>query len=249
MASTRQLDDAEEALEQQLKDIPLEELQRLKSQGHATVARQGHATVARQSGAAARGRGGEPAEDSGPGERRRVNKNRPMEMSSKKPVPRLREVLDAPKQAVRDPRFESLCGEYDDARFKKSYGFLFEDSMPKEVEKLRKAMKKEKSSDRRGELQRRVSELESTLKEESRRRQQERGEAEKKEEQKEMAAAGKQPYFMSRSKRKREELIAKFKELKEKGGLESFLAKRRKKNAAKEHTKVPSRRRATEEAQ
>nr|XP_011459328.1 PREDICTED: rRNA biogenesis protein rrp36-like [Fragaria vesca subsp. vesca] len=40
----------------------------------------------------------------------RANKNWPMEVSSKKPVSRFREVIRAPKKVVRDPRFESLCG-------------------------------------------------------------------------------------------------------------------------------------------
>lgn len=43
----------------------------------------------------------------------RANKNRPMEDGAKEPVIRFRKVVQAPKRVVRDPRFESLCGNLD----------------------------------------------------------------------------------------------------------------------------------------
>ncbi|KAM1872972.1 hypothetical protein ACFX13_006868 [Malus domestica] len=67
----------------------------------------------------------------------RANKNRPMEVTCTKPVPRFREV-------VSDPRFESLCGELDVDRFRKKYRFLFEDELPAEKEELQKQIKKSK---------------------------------------------------------------------------------------------------------
>jgi ribosomal RNA-processing protein 36 len=45
--------------------------------------------------------------------RARANKNRPMEVSSKKPVSRYREVVHVPKKEVRDPRFNQLGGTLD----------------------------------------------------------------------------------------------------------------------------------------
>jgi hypothetical protein len=41
------------------------------------------------------------------------DENRPMEVSSKKPVSRYREVVHVPKKEVRDPRFNQLGGTLD----------------------------------------------------------------------------------------------------------------------------------------
>ncbi|KAI9162314.1 hypothetical protein LWI28_026035 [Acer negundo] len=72
----------------------------------------------------------------------RANKNRPMEVSAKKPVSRFREVVQAPKRVVHDPRFESLCGQLDVEGFSKRYDFLFENNLPAEKEELKKQLKK-----------------------------------------------------------------------------------------------------------
>ncbi|KAH9318081.1 hypothetical protein KI387_019850, partial [Taxus chinensis] len=66
----------EEELQEHLADIPFEELQRVRSDGReSTFVKLKQET--------------KPS---------RANKNRPMEMSSKKPVGRLREVVQAPKK-------------------------------------------------------------------------------------------------------------------------------------------------------
>ena len=48
---------------------------------------------------------------------KRDNKNRPREMSSKKTVKRYRDVVGVSaenKNEKRDPRFDSMCGEFDE---------------------------------------------------------------------------------------------------------------------------------------
>ena len=48
---------------------------------------------------------------------KRDNKNRPREMSSKKTVKRFRDVVGVSadnKLEKRDPRFDSMCGEFDE---------------------------------------------------------------------------------------------------------------------------------------
>ena len=48
---------------------------------------------------------------------KRENKNRPREMSSKKTVKRLRDVVGLStdiKAEKRDPRFDNMCGEFDE---------------------------------------------------------------------------------------------------------------------------------------
>ena len=51
---------------------------------------------------------------------------------------------------------------------------------------------------------------------------------------------GKKPFFLKRSEAKRQELIAKYKQLKATGGLDKALQKRRRKNAMKDHRYVPA---------
>jgi ribosomal RNA-processing protein 36 len=57
-------------------------------------------------------------------------------------------------------------------------------------------------------------------------------------------AGGKVPFFLSKAEKKKRELLAKYEELKSGGGLDKFMEKRRKKNAAKDHRYLPSGRRA-----
>ncbi|KAK0553032.1 rRNA biogenesis protein rrp36 [Tilletia horrida] len=57
--------------------------------------------------------------------KRRVDKSAPTEVSSKKPVTRLRQVIDVPKSHARDPRFDSLStAPLDPTLFTRSYGFI-----------------------------------------------------------------------------------------------------------------------------
>lgn len=55
---------------------------------------------------------------------KRENKNRPREMSSKKTVSRFREVVPVRKSVPRDPRFDSLCGTFNEKAFKNAYSFV-----------------------------------------------------------------------------------------------------------------------------
>ncbi|XP_059645635.1 rRNA biogenesis protein rrp36 isoform X2 [Cornus florida] len=110
----------EEEIERELADVTFEELLKARSNGSHLMYKK-------------------PNSEKKAG---RANKNRPMEVSSKKPMSRFREVIQAPKKVVRDPRFESLCGELDVEGFKKRYNFLYENNLPAEREELRKLMKK-----------------------------------------------------------------------------------------------------------
>lgn len=55
-------------------------------------------------------------------------------------------------QQARDPRFDSLSGNFNQDLFEKSYAFL-EDYRKAEVEQLTKELKKTKNEERRRELQ------------------------------------------------------------------------------------------------
>lgn len=56
-------------------------------------------------------------------------------------------------------------------------------------------------------------------------------------------AAGKAPFFLSKAEKRKRGLVAKYEELQAAGRLDAYMAKRRRKNAAKDHRYLPSGRR------
>ena len=68
---------------------------------------------------------------------KRANKNRPREVSSKRPVPRLRQAVPTKKVVARDPRFDTLSGHLNEDLFEKSYSWL-DDKRKQEIEVVRK---------------------------------------------------------------------------------------------------------------
>jgi ribosomal RNA-processing protein 36 len=85
---------------------------------------------------------------------KKKNKDKPIEMSSKRPVPRLKSVFPQASKAFqpRDPRFDPMCGELDRRHFRASYGFI-DELRQNEIGALRKELQKVKSDDKRVELQ------------------------------------------------------------------------------------------------
>ena len=68
-----------------------------------------------------------------------------MEMSSKRPVSRKRLIVEVPKkETLRDPRFNALCGQFNEGLFKRSYGFVRE-YQKKETDELKEKISKEKN--------------------------------------------------------------------------------------------------------
>ncbi|KXN90067.1 rRNA biogenesis protein RRP36 [Leucoagaricus sp. SymC.cos] len=57
---------------------------------------------------------------------KRSNKHAPMEVTSKKPASRFRQVVEVKKTESRDPRFLPITGEFKADKFQESYGFLTE---------------------------------------------------------------------------------------------------------------------------
>ncbi|CAH2038078.1 unnamed protein product [Thlaspi arvense] len=173
----------------------------------------------------------------------RANKNRPMELSSKRPVSRYREVVQIPKKVVRDPRFDSLSGTVDHEGFRKRYNFFFEEKLPTERVELRKKLKETKNPEEVDQLKDRLSYVEKWMKYEPSTNN--KGKAiltEHKKKEREAAKEGKKPYYLKKSEIRKQTLIEKYNSLKESGKLSAFLDKRRKKNATKDHRYMPYRR-------
>ncbi|CAK9175400.1 unnamed protein product [Ilex paraguariensis] len=229
----------EEDIERELADVTLEELLKARSDGSDTLYRKPNSEK----------KGG------------RANKNRPMEISSKKPVSRFREVikfLNSPKSSslgyrfrknnivqdkvVRDPRFESLCGNLDVDGFKKRYNFLYENNLPAEKEELKKSMKKSKDLEVINEMKDRIGWIDQQLKSASTKRTDKTILAEHKKKEREAAKQGKKPFYLKKSEIRKQKLTEKYTELQTSGKIESFIEKKRRKNAAKDHRFMPYRR-------
>ncbi|GFR69044.1 ribosomal RNA processing protein 36 [Elysia marginata] len=140
---------------------------------------------------------------------KRDNKNRPSELSARRPVPRNTPVAKA--KTTRDPRFDDLSGEYNEKIFTNTYGFLSDVKLKEKVEQ-QEASEKMKAKAEAMEKEWKKQELEKVKE-------------------------GKKPFFMKKSQKKA--LIAEElrKEAEESGSLQKSLAKRSKKLAAKERKK------------
>jgi len=172
--------------------------------------------------------------------KKRENKNRPIEISSKKPVSRYREVIEVKKKKSRDPRFDNLSGKYNEDLFKKSYKFLSE-MEENEMNMIQDKIKKTKNPLEKEKLNRVYQSLKSKkqTEKEKERRQAIKREWRKKEMQR--VKEGKKPFYLKKADLKRMELIDKYKNTKSKS-IDKILEKRRKRNASKEHKLMPRRR-------
>ncbi|KAH9609504.1 hypothetical protein KSS87_014050 [Heliosperma pusillum] len=205
-------------LQKELADIPFEELQKARADGTLSW----HPKRGNQI------------------KNKRANKNRPAEFSSKVRVSSFREVVQVPKRVIRDPRFESLCGNFEEEGFKKRYNFLYEESLPSEKADLQKALRTTKDPKAVQEMSDRISWINKQLtKSESSKRTEAQILSEHKKKEREAAKQGKRPYYLKKSDIQKQRLIDKYNDLKATGKLNSFIQKKRRRNAAKDHRFMP----------
>ncbi|CAN0204493.1 unnamed protein product, partial [Hapterophycus canaliculatus] len=142
-----------------------------------------------------------------------------------------------------DPRFEGGGGtsklNYD--IFRKAYSFLgtYQDG---EIEELEKSLKKEKDRERSGRMQALLTRLQQERAERSQGDRARTAVRDAKKKEREAVAGGKKPFFLKGSEKKRLSLEKRYEGLKEEGKLSKFMEKKRKKNAAKDHRWLPSKR-------
>ncbi|KAL9263532.1 Ribosomal RNA processing protein 36-like protein [Drosera capensis] len=235
--------DEEHEVEPKLADVPFGELQKLRLDGTVVF-------VSRIKSEKTTGR---------------ANKNRPMEASSKKPIGRFREVFQVPKKGgfigvkddnvnlieqffdlewkahcvitgtIRDPRFEPLCGKLDDDGFKKRFNFLFDKNLPAEKEDLQKKLKSSKNPKVSEELKDRIAWIDKQLNSDVSKSAEDQILAEHKKREREAAKQGKRPFYLKKSEVRKQKLIEKYERLKAAGKVDSYIDKRRRRNAAKDH--------------
>ncbi|KAJ1616560.1 hypothetical protein T492DRAFT_1105786 [Pavlovales sp. CCMP2436] len=214
------------------------------------------------------------AADGGKGATQRSSKNAPSEVTSKKPVGRLRlahgfnagSLKDASTRAV-DPRFEKLAGGLDEAAVRQRYGFVYEMAAD-EAKQLKSRLKQHRAADgktgdkrrqakRAGklldansalELQRDADRRVSLLSSKARSDRERAARSELKAKELKLVAAGKMPFFAKRSVLKEATLTKQYEELKSSGKLSGALAERRKRRASKQRKWMPTARNEREES-
>jgi len=170
-------------------------------------------------------------------------KSEPEEISSKKPKRwKPRNVVAIPKRKFRDPRFDDLSGTLNQALFEKSYQFV--DEMKKqEKEKVGKALNKERNANRKEELKR----LYTKMNEDEKKKIDAAAKRKREKELRSVKSVGsdgqKKTFYLKKSDQKKIELAQKYEALKTSGKLDSYLAKKRKRNAAKERKRLPTQQR------
>uniref|UniRef100_A0A1B6L691 rRNA biogenesis protein RRP36 n=1 Tax=Graphocephala atropunctata TaxID=36148 RepID=A0A1B6L691_9HEMI len=162
----------------------------------------------------------------------------PREESSKKRIPRLRNVMPLKKESIRDPRFDSSCGDFDEKAFKNAYSFI-KDIKQKEKEDLYKELKKTNDGVRKGEIKFLIQRLENQEREEARKQKKEEKQKQEREQQIESLREGKMPKFIKKSEKKVLDLVERYEELKKSGKLKKHIEKRNKKLLTKDRKKYP----------
>ncbi|CAG8540719.1 3211_t:CDS:2 [Ambispora leptoticha] len=175
--------------------------------------------------------------------KKRTHKSRPIEISSKKPVSRFRQVVEIPSEKRRDPRFDNLSGKLNEDLFEKSYNFL-DDYKKNEIKTIKEQIRRAKDPNTRDELQKLLTKMQSRINTEHIARQKKQLRREVKKKELELVSKGKKPFYLKKSAEKELELVEKFKNTDPKS-VEKIIEKRRKKNATKEHRYVPFKRRKT----
>ncbi|XP_034833956.1 ribosomal RNA processing protein 36 homolog [Maniola hyperantus] len=171
---------------------------------------------------------------------KRENKNRPREMSSKKPVPMLQNTpVHVKKQEIRDPRFDPLCGTFDKKEFAENYNFLASVRI-NDIRAIKRELKQTTDPEKEQSLRRLIQRLNEQqkaiktqkLEREKRHMQKNEVEAEFRE--------GKQPYFKHKSEVRVESLVKQYEELKKQGtGRLQRHLKRRQQKIKKRSFKTP----------
>ncbi|XP_015584831.1 ribosomal RNA processing protein 36 homolog [Cephus cinctus] len=168
---------------------------------------------------------------------KRENKNRPREASAKKQVPRYMEVVPLKKTAPRDPRFDSLCGTFNEKAFKHSYAFLTK-LRESDLEALKKELKESDDPKRIKKIKYLIQRLENQLREENKRKLEEERNKIEKQEIAEDIKEGKKPSFRKKSEKKILNLVSQYEELKTTGKLKKHIQRLRKKNTTKDRRKL-----------
>ncbi|XP_023711617.1 ribosomal RNA processing protein 36 homolog isoform X2 [Cryptotermes secundus] len=167
---------------------------------------------------------------------KRENKNRPREMSSKQVcIENL--AVSSRKTAPRDPRFDSLCGSFNEKAFRHSYSFLSH-IRAEEKQQLKEELKTQTDSRRKDKLKYLLQRMENQGREERQQKKKLQRGREQRKAQIEMLQQGKKPRYPTKSEKRILDLVEQYEELKDSGKLQKHIMKHRKRNVQKARKKL-----------
>eukprot|EP01086_Lenisia_limosa_P016128 TRINITY_DN5708_c0_g1_i1.p1 TRINITY_DN5708_c0_g1~~TRINITY_DN5708_c0_g1_i1.p1 ORF type:complete len:254 (+),score=78.20 TRINITY_DN5708_c0_g1_i1:141-902(+) len=165
-------------------------------------------------------------------ERKSKNDHRPIEVSSKKRVSTLRNVVDNVRKKTLDPRFMAHAGKVNTHEIRQHYEFV--DKMREdELAAVRKEFKKAKGANK-ARLERKMQALQNKVAQVHNDKRNLKVKQELFKKERISVEGGKKPYFFKKADIKKAQLMAKFDELKKSGKLNRHMEKRRKRTAAKD---------------
>ncbi|XP_059613795.1 ribosomal RNA processing protein 36 homolog [Phlebotomus argentipes] len=218
-------DPEKELIREELKNMPFEDLIKLKAKLGAKVY---NSTVLGIS---------KPTETVKKQGFKRENKNRPREMSFRKPIHSKKQ--KATSTTSRDPRFDEKCGEFSRSEFKKRYSFV-EDMRAQELAELKANLKKTEDPEEKLKLKHVIQRLDNQLKESKKHRNREETQKAAIREVQQAKDEGRTPIYTNKKQQKLKELVKQYQDLKETGKLKKHIEKRRKKNASQDRKKMKS---------
>merc|ERR1711863_176883 len=122
-----------------------------------------------------------------------------MEPISKKPVKRPKDVVgvkSGTKKDIRDPRFDPMCGEYDEKMFKESYKFV-DNLKEKELKTLKKELKEEEDPERKEQIKYLIQRMENQAREKNKIEKKKKDKNDERLKNKELLKEGKAPVFLN----------------------------------------------------
>lgn len=177
---------------------------------------------------------------------KRSSKHAPMEVTSKKPVSRKRDIVEIHKVKARDPRFDPIPGQapVDEEKARRAYAFL-DEYRDSEMKELKAASRKENDPRRKEAIQRAVMSWESKKKAQDRKDREKKVIEEHRKQEKELVKQGKKPFYLKKSEQKKRLLLDEYAGLSKKK-VDKVIERRRKKLASKEKKDLPFMRRGAE---
>ncbi|XP_047366615.1 ribosomal RNA processing protein 36 homolog [Vespa velutina] len=168
---------------------------------------------------------------------KRENKNRPREMSTKRQVPRFKEIIQVKKRIPRDPRFDNLCGDFNEKAFKNAYSFI-NDIKENNLITLKSELQKTDDPKEIKKIKYLIQRLENQLREQKRKNMKEKKRIEEKKSIINALKTGQKHSFKKKSEKKVLDLITQYEELKDSGKLKKHITRLRKKALHKSRRQI-----------
>lgn len=131
---------------------------------------------------------------------KRLNKNRPREMSSKRRINIRNEITQLKKQPTfRDPRFDPLCGTFNEESFRENYKFLY-DMKQKEYKQLERELEMTEAVEERRKIKYLKQRLGNQIREHEKLEKEKRKIQEEKQEIRTKLRKGEKPVFKKKCK-------------------------------------------------